>query len=328
MQSSFRCRCSGLMPVVGLVPGCGVPGRRSPAGVLGFFLAIFLLLWCERSAATRTDTSSNKVGAAAYLPPYALPESFPGRGGEGMTNWVWRGEGDGDGVAVLARQRGAGRWHVIPSLSIHPPLSGRGGKGMEMATARGEAASSLLHQRGYWLPQPLRALSNLLAGHGGKGEVGDGGAEFGGRRWPYPPRKLHLADDTDVGATSGRFGGPAILMMHPGAQYMDDKDVAMIRGQDGHPRRRPVGASSTSKMEALARVSCRHCTPPGCEVICSPQLVAGGWRWSLAVSGEDCGLDLTSCNFSRVLSINCQDCFRGVFLVVSCAKFGPTAYDI
>lgn len=325
----------GLVPVLGLVPflgfmpvaRCGVPGRRSPAGVLGSLLVVFLLLRLEWLAAVRTDASSNKVEAAAFFFLCALPVSFPGCGGSGRT-WVWWGEEDGEGVAILVRVRGTGWWPVFLSPLIHPPLSGRGGKGMEMATARRKAASSLLRQRGYWLFEARHLLSNLLVGRGGEGEAGDGEAEFRRRRWPYPSTWLHHADDVVLVVASGRFGGLATSLLHLGAQHMDGKIAAMICGQEGQPSRRPVGASSTSMREAISRVSCRRFTPPGCEVICSPQPVVGGRRRRLAVGGDSHGLHLTSCYFSMVFFANLQDCFRGVFIVRSCVKIVPTVSDV
>ena len=229
-------------------------------------------------------------------------------------------------------------WDAVLFL---PRLAGRGGEGKGricVATNSSEACSGVLSIFLLWRGDGWMSLQipGFLPWWKWSGDVPVSGTLNKRRPRPcVPPVGVVMVSILSAGrGGEGEGGGLAassrmaqiILLLHR-AQHMANKIVAMICGCEDCRSSRCVDSASTSSMEASARDSSRRFTPPGSEVICSPLLVAGGWLWSLAVGGEDPGLDLVIFLFSRVVSVKCQDCFRAFSLVRSCLQIVPTVSD-
>jgi hypothetical protein len=109
------------------------------------------------------------------------------------------------------------------------------------------------------------------------------------------------------------------------AHHMATKFVAMICGQqEGHFCCCVGSGYSTSMAEASGGDPCRRVTPPGCQVVCPRQLVAGGRHRSLIVGGEEPGLDRVWLSFPGFFLLFSRTTFHSLFFKVLLVNV-PTA---
>jgi hypothetical protein len=273
----------------------GLSGRIS--SVLRVGVAVVLLGWCEWEAPHLSSWISNNKAwghLLCYWVAVLLHPLLAGRGGEGEGrngSAFISSEGWLGVLFIQSLWRGVG-WMLLQILGL---LSWWKGPRHAPATdARNKRRFRPCSAPGATVLFPL-----LSTGRGGEGEGGSFAVAAGVKQ--------------------------VVVLLHR-AHHMVDVLVAMICGVCRSSR--CVHGTTTSCVEVFDRVSCRRYAPPGCEVMCSPRAVEGGRSWNLADGGEEPGLDLIFCFFSRVLFVKCQDCFRGLFLVSSWLQFVPTAFVI